>query len=258
MEKEIWKAIREYELLYEVSNYGRVRRLEGMVLNKKGGLTKVAGRVLTIIVDSGGYLAVTLTKDGKRKRKLIHRLVAETFIPNPLNKPIVNHKDRSRRNPHIGNLEWATHSENTLDSIKNKNNQKKANNEFETVIPLYALEIWRDIPAYGNYYQVSNFGNIKRMKTVTKTKKGHFQTTNEHFMTPFLYKNNGYAVKLTKQSKSKTLYVHRIVALAFLPNPENKPFVKHIDENISNNIVYNLKWSTSREISSLIFDKSFI
>jgi len=109
--QEIWKPIEDYEGYYEISNCGRVRSIKRMVMSsiRNGGKRIVSERMLTPRIDRGGYLRVTLVKSGcKRKDVFIHKLVAEAFIPNPDNLPIVNHKDENSSNNYDWNLEWCT------------------------------------------------------------------------------------------------------------------------------------------------------
>lgn len=83
-------------------------------INKAGKiLSLLTDQYVNTAVDSKGYLTVNLYKDGKRTIKRVHILVAETFIPNPHRLPVVNHIDGNKQNPHVTNLEWTTHSENT-------------------------------------------------------------------------------------------------------------------------------------------------
>lgn len=93
--------IKGYEGLYQVSKEGKVYSIK-------------SGRYLTGSVDMDGYGSVGLRKNGRTKRVKTHRLVASTFIPNPENKPQVNHKDEDKNNNHYSNLEWSTQSENIL------------------------------------------------------------------------------------------------------------------------------------------------
>lgn len=97
-----------------MSNYGRIKSL------KRSGLDR---RMLNEIILKPGrfsndYLFVCLRKDGSNKNHLIHRLVAESFIPNPNNYPIVNHKDGDKTNNHVSNLEWCTQSYNLKHAIE--------------------------------------------------------------------------------------------------------------------------------------------
>lgn len=95
---------------YEVSNFGRVRRVD------PNGARKV--RVLKPIIHHSGYIVYTLTINGKRVQKTAHPLVAKAFILNPHNKPFVNHIDGNKENNHVDNLEWVTASENTRHAFK--------------------------------------------------------------------------------------------------------------------------------------------
>ena len=95
---EIWKDIKDFEGLYWISNLGRVK-------NKHGKILKPEIR--------NGYYSVDLVKNKKRYKCRIHRLVAEAFIPNPDNLPMVNHKDENKLNDEASNLEWCDNTYNT-------------------------------------------------------------------------------------------------------------------------------------------------
>lgn len=95
---EIWKTSSKYSD-YEVSTEGRIKR-------------KSTGTTLVATDDSRGYPAVTVFDHNGQHTKNVHRIVAETFLPNPDGKIAVNHKDGNKRNNHISNLEWVTNSEN--------------------------------------------------------------------------------------------------------------------------------------------------
>lgn len=110
--KEIWKPVVGYEGFYEVSSIGRVRSLARIVECNDGRKRKIKDRILKCSRNSGGYYGITLHKDGCTKSVNIHRIVAEAFVPNPLEKEEVNHKDENPSNNHASNLEWVTAKEN--------------------------------------------------------------------------------------------------------------------------------------------------
>ena len=119
------------------------------------------------------------------------------------------------------------------------------NKEFFEIIK-QNNEIWKEIPNYEELYVVSNLGRIVSLGKYVKQRNGFFV-----WKEPCLLKQvikNGYCLaKLSKNGKSKTLLVHRVVASAFIPNPENKPQIDHIDCNKSNNVASNLRWCTAKE-----------
>ena len=111
--QEVWKSIKGFEGIYEVSNFGRVRSIDRI---------DCSGRHLKAKVISSkskcNYITCVLMKCGNRYTYRIHRLVAEAFIPNPLNLPVVNHIDGNKKNNHASNLEWCSYSENTKHAYK--------------------------------------------------------------------------------------------------------------------------------------------
>lgn len=114
IEKEEWKDIPGYQGIYMISNLGRVKSLE-RTLNYEpsesypNGRTRVLKeKILSPCRDKKGYLFVQLFINGNFRSKKVHRLVAEAFIPNPLNLEQVNHKDENKQNNKLSNLEWCT------------------------------------------------------------------------------------------------------------------------------------------------------
>lgn len=110
---EFWKDIEGYEGLYQVSNLGRVRSLDRVVEGKSSSVRLHRGKILSPGVNSTGYYMVVLHKDGGGRAYTVHRLVSNTFIPNPYNYPYVNHKDENKLNNSVDNLEWCTVKYNT-------------------------------------------------------------------------------------------------------------------------------------------------
>ena len=109
--KEVWKACPDYEGLYEVSNLGRIRSVDRIVL-RNGNPMKLKGKVLTTTKQWSGHLNVCVCKNGVCKNIRLHRFIARAFIPNPLNLPEVNHKDENPANNRANNLEWCDHKYN--------------------------------------------------------------------------------------------------------------------------------------------------
>lgn len=117
---EEWRPVVGYEGFYEVSNKGQVRSLPRVVPGRyEGYFYTRPGRVLKPSPNNGGHLGVYLTGACSKKRHLVHRLVAESFIPNPNNHPFVLHWDDNPSNNEVGNLRWGTGSDNVLDSVRN-------------------------------------------------------------------------------------------------------------------------------------------
>lgn len=117
MTEEIWKPVVGHEGLYIVSNLGRIKALErfrrGVSKNGNEFLRRMPERILAPAPHTAGYLGLSLTKAGdKAVSCLIHRIVAEAFIPNPRDLPYVNHIDANKHNNAVANLEWCTATEN--------------------------------------------------------------------------------------------------------------------------------------------------
>lgn len=104
---EIWRDIKGFEGMYQISNLGRVKSLNYHRSKKE--------KILHPRVNTR-YLYVNMSKNNKVTHGYIHRLVAMYFVPNPENKPYVNHKDGNKHNNHVDNLEWVTPLENNLHS----------------------------------------------------------------------------------------------------------------------------------------------
>lgn len=111
----IWRSVVGYEGLYEVSDTGLVRSVPHYVMRSNGRKFFVKETYLKADRQKKGYLRVKLTdKNGVEHFPLIHRLVAEAFIPNPYCKPFVNHIDACTNNNRVENLEWVTNRENLI------------------------------------------------------------------------------------------------------------------------------------------------
>ena len=167
MEEEIWKPIKEFEGYYEVSNMGRVRSLN----YKRTGKEKI----LKNIEDYKGYLEVVLTKNGKRKQFKVHRLVAEAFIPNPENKPCIDHINTVKSDNRVENLRWVTYKENsnnekTLEKFKGENHHFFGKHHTEeTKQKMSEVQKGENNPMYGKHHTEET---KKKMSEAQKGEKG--------------------------------------------------------------------------------------
>lgn len=135
MEHEIWKDIKGYEGHYQVSNLGNVRCMH--YGRKRQNPNRGTIQNLVQLENNHGYLFVRLFKDGIKASVLIHRLVAMAFIPNPDNKPQIDHINTNPKDNRVSNLRWVTRKENINNPITLEKIRKATKNNH---IPIYGLE----------------------------------------------------------------------------------------------------------------------
>ena len=149
---EEWRDFEGYEGYYQISGDGRVRSIDRVVIGADGKTYHYKSRILKQVKARDGYMAVQLFRDSRCKTYKIHRMVALTFIPNPNNKPEVNHIDGDKSNNHASNLEWCTRSENIKHAVDHGLNS-----------PIKAIEATKK-----KVEQIDSEGNtVKRWDTMT-------------------------------------------------------------------------------------------
>lgn len=140
MEKEIWKEIKDYEGLYQVSNVGRVKSLDRYVRSKNNSTQLKKGRLLKMQTDKDGYLTICLRRTNCKKFQ-VHRLVAQAFIPNPNNYPQVNHKNEIKDDNRVENLEYCDCYYNINYGTRNERTGQKLRNNSKHSLPIVQIDI---------------------------------------------------------------------------------------------------------------------
>jgi hypothetical protein len=122
---EVWKDVKDYEGMYQISNFGRVKSLERIVKNGVNSNRLIKERILKNHISKTGYFVTDLKDKNYRKTFKIHILISKHFIKNHKNLPIINHIDGNKLNNNIYNLEWVSQRENCCHKeLKNNNSSK--------------------------------------------------------------------------------------------------------------------------------------
>lgn len=231
--KEVWKKVKDNDL-YLVSNFGRVKRLTYIGEN---GL-KYRERILSYSVSSDKYMKANLiTKDG-RKDFRVHRLVAEAFIPNPDNKPFINHKDGNKFNNTVDNLEWCTQQENIDHSFKN-NLQPKLKNTYAGKFDESTREIIKQLYNDGvSMRQIAIKYNVSHtcISDIIKNKYKYQKYTNEYKAFKHLLKEMNNLREEWLKTKDPEIW-KKVVQMC----PQSWNYTRHLTLNYE--VLYNIYYS---------------
>lgn len=155
---EIWRDIKGYEGKYKVSNLGRVKSVRRFE-RSGSGFKEIKAKILALVVDKKGYKRIGLSDNiYKHSTKLVHFLVAQAFIPNPENKPCIDHINTNPSDNRVENLRWVTPKENrnnplTKEHIKKSLKGIVRSEEFKTKVStsMKGMNSGKDNPMYGKY-----------------------------------------------------------------------------------------------------------
>lgn len=204
LSNEIWKDVEEYNGLYEISNSGRLKSLPKLLIAPHGGQYYTKERIIKTDCKTKKYPFAILCNKGIKKQFYIHRLVASAFIPNPDNKPQVNHINGDKKDNRVENLEWCTNKENMVHAketgLKKQtygtyNPNSKLNEEEVNDIRKSYSNGSLNMPQLALKYRISNsrISDIINRKIYT-----NFQEENKVYRSNFIAKN---------QRLSKTKYL---------------------------------------------------
>jgi len=166
--KEIWRDIKGYKGFYQVSNYGRIKSLDRLIRHRIGVFSNLKERILKplFVGRTREQKKVELHKNSLGKMFLISRLVATAFIPNPLNKPQVNHIDNNPGNNKVENLEWVTAVENMQHSVRQERN---AYGERNGLSKLKEKDIVSIRKLYKNFSRIFNTYTLAKIYEVDQS-----------------------------------------------------------------------------------------
>ena len=179
MRTEIWEDINGYKSLYQISNKGNVRSLDRIIFRKNKIPIHVRGKTLTAVIAPNGYPVVALWKDNRGKTVYIHRLVAETLIPNPHDYPIINHKDENKANNCVENLEWCNMLYNNNYAARNqrlslslKNNNKLSKKIIQYSTDNQFIKEWNSIREIERVLHIPGSAIVRVCKGLGKSSHG--------------------------------------------------------------------------------------
>lgn len=217
LDGEVWKPVVGFEMSYRVSNYARVKMLAKIVGEGVRGTHFVKEHLIAVHINGDGRPFAHLTIDSKGRKRFLEDVVADAFIPNPMSYRCIIHKNGDLADCRVSNLERV---------------------EYE--LPTEPGEEWRDVVGYEGLYKVSNKGRVFTLITEADGVYGKRKRW-QRLLKIHTVERNGKQYNVVVLGNKKH-YLHRVIAEAFIPNPNNYNEIDHIDRDGTNNSISNLRW----------------
>lgn len=213
-----------------------IKNYENYLIDENGNVyNSITKKELKGSVGENGYRYYRLSKNNKKKMFYAHRLVAETFLENLENLPVVNHIDGNKLNNNVNNLEWTTYSENTFHWQNNNNIQRRPIEYYQNDLP---NEQWKEFKGY----LISSKGRVR-----------HKEKNN--LLKPSIACGY-YKIRLSQNGMVTDYLIHKLVYQLFNDDYDNLKIIDHIDGNKLNNDIYNLRQvSLSENVSYSLYEQ---
>lgn len=213
-----------------------IKNYENYLIDENGNVyNSITKKELKGSVGENGYRYYRLSKNNKKKMFYAHRLVAETFLENLENLPVVNHIDGNKLNNNVNNLEWTTYSENTFHWRNNNNIQRRPIEYYQNDLP---NEQWKEFKGY----LISSKGRVR-----------HKEKNN--LLKPSIACGY-YKIRLSQNGMVTDYLIHKLVYQLFNDDYDNLKIIDHIDGNKLNNDIYNLRQvSLSENVSYSLYEQ---
>lgn len=213
-----------------------IKNYENYLIDENGNVyNSITKKELKGSIGENGYRYYRLSKNNKKKMFYAHRLVAETFLENLENLPVVNHIDGNKLNNNVNNLEWTTYSENTFHWQNNNNIQRRPIEYYQNDLP---NEQWKEFKGY----LISSKGRVR-----------HKEKNN--LLKPSIACGY-YKIRLSQNGMVTDYLIHKLVYQLFNDDYDNLKIIDHIDGNKLNNDIYNLRQvSLSENVSYSLYEQ---
>ena len=216
MDGEEWRPVPDFEGLYSVSNMGRIRSEPRTTETNNGGYCTIHAKIKTQNKSKKGYLTVLLYKDNKRYTKPVHRYVALAFIPNPDNKPQVDHINGDKEDNRAISLRWTTNDENYHNPATFGNQQRSCQtDEYRKKRSQQTKEIWKEK------------GDMYRSVLYSKKTRDKIFESNKQKKTVYHYDENGVFIE-SFRSMAEAQRITKVNNISAFCLGKHKPRNRHI------------------------------